>query len=198
MRRQYLEARVGQRAMEQMPQIHVQMGQQAVGLDHAGQARGAGAHERAAPLHAAGVEAPALAVHHAIDEHAVEPALHDGRHREPPQRELQDQHVAREQLVDLRLDVRREGLVFVGMLLLTVVLQRIGEAPLAEVLGTGDRIEAHGIEIGHHDLVPLLLQHLYRAVQQAAVEGFGFRVGVDDQYVHRQGACALLVISLLQ
>ncbi|MCY1540949.1 hypothetical protein D9M68_766170 [compost metagenome] len=75
-----------------------------------------------------------------------------------------------------------------SVLLLAVVLQRVREAPFGEVVGTGDRIEAHRIEVGQHDLVPLLLQHLHRPVEQGAVEGLRFRMGVDDQYVHLQAA----------
>jgi hypothetical protein len=52
--------------------------------------------------------APRAGVQPAVDEHAIEPALEDGRRAEPPQRELQHDEVGGQDLVDLAAHVGRK------------------------------------------------------------------------------------------
>jgi hypothetical protein len=45
------------------------------------------------------------AISESVGEHPVDPTLEDGRHGEPPQRELEDQGIGPQELLDLGSDI---------------------------------------------------------------------------------------------
>ncbi len=185
---QHLQAAVAESAVVQVPEDHVALAEQAVAFHHLGKATGGERQHGLAAFEPALVEAlAARAVHRAVGEHAVDPAFQDGGHGEPPERKLQDQQLAAQELVDFALDVVAEPLALGGLLLFAVVLQLVGEAPLGEVGRVGHGVEAHGVKVGELDGVACFLQHVQRGVEQGAIEGARLGVGVDDQGLHAGG-----------
>jgi len=88
------------------------------------------------------------------DEHAVNPALENRRQPEPPERKLEDQGVAPEKLVHLRLDVGGKSIVNGGIRLFSLLAIVVRIAHGREVAAIRHRIEAHCIKVGDNDLVP--------------------------------------------
>src|SRR5882724_9114601 len=158
--------------------------QSARGIDRRRAANGERAHRPLAGEDAAVVPLAAAVDAAARGEHAIDPALEDRGQPEPPERKLQDQRVAPEQLVHLRLEVRREAVVGGGMGLFGLLTVVAGVADGREVAAVRHRVEAHGVEIRQDDLVPGGRQRFRRRARQGAVEALRLGVGMNDEDAH--------------
>jgi len=125
---------------------------------------------------------------------AIDPALEDRRQSEPPQWELQNQYIAPEELVHLRLDVRRKSFMrgSVGLLALLPVVLRVVHGH--EVAPVRHRIEAHRVEVRDVNVVSRRSQRVRRLACHRAVEALRFWVGINDEDAHR---APLISISIL-
>ncbi|MNF10239.1 hypothetical protein D3C80_2111200 [compost metagenome] len=56
--------------------------------------------------------------------------------------------------------------------------------PLMEVVGGGHRVEVHGIQVRHHDSMPLPFERFDGQIEHGRVERLWLMVRVDNQYVH--------------
>ncbi len=124
------------------------------------------------------------AVREAERVHALDPALQDRRHREPPQRKLQDERVGPAQLVLLACDVGRLRAVLERMLRIERRIEaRIGPA-CGIVVGVERRFPLHRVQIGNLHRVPGFLEMPEREILQRAVQRFRLGMGIDQQDVH--------------
>ena len=97
---------------------------------------------------------------------ALHPALHDGRHGEPPQRELEDHGIGPQQLFLLAQDVG--AVVFA----------------LGDFAGRQRGVPFHRIQVGHLHRVAGGLQAPHCEVFQRRVQRTGIRVGIHNQNIH--------------
>ncbi|MNI77939.1 hypothetical protein D3C73_1342740 [compost metagenome] len=126
----------------------------------------------------------ANAIRKTIGVHAVHPALEDGRHREPPQRELQDHRVSPAQFFLLGGDVGTLAAGGEGFARIQCRMERQRRIPPDVIVSIDLRLPLHGVQIGHLHAVAGALQALDREGLQGPVERGGFGVGVDKQNVH--------------
>src|SRR5690606_14979230 len=122
-----------------------------------------------------------LAEGEAADEHPVEPALEDGRHPVPPQRELDDERVGPAELGLLPRDVGGDG---TGELRGSAVpgdVESPGHRLRVDVVVADHRVPPHRVEVGLDDVVALGPQSGDAVAAQAAVERLRLGVGAHPQ-----------------
>ncbi|MNS43016.1 hypothetical protein D3C72_754100 [compost metagenome] len=184
-RRQHLEPHVGQRAAQDRPQHVFQRPMNRPVAKHVlAPAQGHG-HQRFLARQPALVVEALAAIAHPRHQHPVDPALEHGRRREPEDREVQHQQVGPQQLVQLLLDIRGNGATLDPLALLQGIHQVLGVLALAEVIGTGHRVPAHGVQVADLHLVALGAEGFHGLVTQGSSERLRLGVSVDDQYIHK-------------
>jgi len=132
----------------------------------------------------------AYTVGEAVGINPIDPALEDGRHREPPERELQDQRIGPAQFVLFGGDVRalpaageRTARILRGVeAALQVVIQAVS--------GVNGGFPAHCVQIGQLHGVASGAQPLDSEILQGAVQGTRFGMGIDDQNIHGRSPVA--------
>lgn len=132
----------------------------------------------AVPMRVAG---PAVAVGKAVGEHALDPALQDGRQAEPPERKLKDHGVRRRQLLLLGGDVGRLRAARIGVPRLGHEREPRGVAAIEKVVLVEGGLPAHRVQIRHDDAVAELAQVLDGDVFERAVERRPVGVSVYDE-----------------
>ncbi|MCY1472133.1 hypothetical protein D9M68_53830 [compost metagenome] len=182
--RQHLQADIGQGAAQQRAQHVLQRTVDGAIAEHVLAPAQGQAHQRLLAGQAALVVETLAAVADPGYQHAVDPALEHGRHREPVEREVEDHEIRPEQLVQLGLDVRGDPPGLDALALLQRIDQVVRVGPLGKVGGRRHRVPVHRVEVGDLHLVALPLQRFHGQVAQGAGEGLRLGVGVDDQYVH--------------
>ena len=110
----------------------------------------------------------------------VNPALHDGGQRKPPQRELKNHRIGPQQLLLFARDIRALRAVSEGVLRLPRCPPAFTNRRGAAVIGIQSRLPAHGIEIGHLYVVAGVLQMLHGKIFQRAVKRTRFGMGVNQ------------------
>jgi len=155
-----------------------------LGIDRRLAADGDGAHRSLAEEDAAVVPLATAVSATARGEDTIDPALEDRRQSEPPQWELQNQYIAPEEPVHLRLDVRRKSVVrgSVGLFALLPVVRRIVHSH--KVPAVRHRVEAHRVEVRDGNVVSRCSQRVRRLACHRAVEALRFRVGMNDEDAH--------------
>lgn len=109
------------------------------------------ADKRAAAHQSAAVIEPLAPIDLARHEHTVDPALEDGRRREPEDRKDHHEQVAPKELVELGADVGTERAGVEPVPLLERIRAVIAIGAIAKVGRRGHRLKAHGIQIRHLD-----------------------------------------------
>jgi len=109
-------------------------------------------HRQLAAHHAA-VEPASAAIGDADREHSVDPPLHDGRHAEPPNRKLQNQHVAIREAIHLELQFGGEARSRGGMSLFHLPVVTAGIEPVVEIAPIADRVESDCVKVGEFHLM---------------------------------------------
>ncbi|MDT4869372.1 hypothetical protein FQZ97_1043970 [compost metagenome] len=141
------------------------------------------------------------AVADAGNQHAVYPALEHGRRREPIDREVEDQQISPQQLVQLLLDIGGERLALRALALFQGIDQILRILAHGEVRGAGHRVPIHRIQVGNLHLMPLGPQRLHGLIAQGSGEGFGLGVGMHEQNIHvdslkLKGLCSVRTLGL--
>jgi len=124
------------------------------------------------------------AISETVGIYPVDPALEDCRHREPPERELQDQRIRPAQLVLLGRDVRTlpaTGERASGIL--GSIETRFGVA-IQAVAGIDRGLPTHGIQVGNLDLMASRLQTVDGEFLQRAIQRARFGMGINKQNIH--------------
>ncbi len=194
---QHVEAHIAQHAVIDGPQqmAHIAAPAAQVAIFRFG---GRGGHDGRAPAPETALFVGAgVIVGEAVGHHPVDPALHDSRHAEPPERELQNQEIAPQQLFLLGHHVRRLGAGFLGVALRRHVLETIRIGQGFEFPRPAHRVELVRVEIVDADLVTLLGECGGGNVDQGVIERFpvGFGVGKDDQYLHEFLPCLATALT---
>ncbi len=133
---------------------------------------------------AVGIAGVAVAIGQAVGPHALDPALHDRRHAEPPQREVHDHRVCRQHLALFFRDVgglaamgeRMPGFLDEG--------QPVPIGPLGEVLRIEHCLPSHGIQVRPHDRMTLCPQYLGGEFGETMGDGGRLRLGMDEKDLH--------------
>lgn len=190
--RQHIETRIEQNAVLDRKQQIVDRPVDAAFAVMFGPA--AGGHHQHGPLaleHAFAITlAPALlrmfadAIGEAVRIDALEPALHDRRHRKPPQRKLEDHQIRPAQFLLLGRDVRGLGVLREGALGVGAWAERLSRVALRKIIGVETGLPAHGVEIAYFDGVPRADKSIDDEIADRTVQRPRFRVGVYQQDIH--------------
>ena len=120
------------------------------------------------------------AVGKAVSVDPINPALHDGGQRKPPQRELKNHRIGPQQLLLFAHDIRALRAVSEGVLRIPRCPPAFTDGRGAAVIGIKSRLPAHGVEIGHLHVMTGVLQMLHGKIFQRAVKRMRFRMGVNQ------------------
>ncbi len=121
----------------------------------------------------------------ATAEHAIDPALEDRGHGEPPHRKLEQHEVGRLDLVLFGLHVGAVPVGGEGVLLLAREIEVVGVRALSlEIAGAERGVPAHAIQVADHNGVPHPFEFANGDVLECTVERCRLGVCKDDQDVH--------------
>jgi hypothetical protein len=126
----------------------------------------------------------ANAIGEAVSIDAVEPALHDRRHRKPPQRKLEDHQIRPAQLILLGRDVRVLGALCERALGVGAGAERLRRVALRKIIGVETGLPAHGVEIADFDGMPGADQSIDHEIADRSVQRTWFGMGVYQQDIH--------------
>ncbi len=114
-------------------------------------------------------------------EDSIDPALEDHREPEPPEEKLQDQNIAPEQLVHLRLDVGRKPVMRGGMGLFSLLALIVRAVDGRKISAVRHWVEAQNIEVRYDELVPGGCQRFRGFARHSPAKAARLRVGMNDK-----------------
>lgn len=117
------------------------------------------------------------AISEAVSKDPVDPAFEDRRHGEPPEREVKDERVGPDELLDLAPDVAGQCILGKSVTRSRHRLEAFLRGEQRKIGLVDMRLPAFGIEIADAHLMALSLKLMDGDIAQRAIERAGFRMG---------------------